>query len=1042
MEGAKEKARASWADAQNIRSNIMGKVSSRDATKITSRFEEAEQTFAEFRLACMNVINYDLEYAVSKKVEFHLWHAHTYLNSEYRKVMSRLLQQNQVVVRRKLEKQYRAFLKTSQSFYVVYIQRLSGRFFIPELHHVAHGTDIESTEIPAPDSTPPSNVRAIILKSCRDTLIHLGDLVRYRCQISEKLLNSNFDKALEYYGLADTIDPDDGSAHHQMAVLYQLQDRHLDIVYHFHRSISIAKPHEYGITNLERKFKALEKASAAKKGSISDKTETMITWFLRLHSYFFQGEPFSQQSELEEEVLHRLEISMRSDADEAILRKMIFINIAAYDVALEKVKSSWTYQGSQSAQFLLRFNIRTVLILLRVLKAGLLDESATAPAPEGAGEDEKDAESPICFSQTLMKLFPLFRVYISWIYVCRADANNYREYLEPYISDVYRLLADTLTLLNATIDQAVATTPSKYLLPEDLEALGLRPLSDRNLPLFVYAEELPDVNPPKKHKVRKPRQRVFGRKYQPWTEAIWRMRDIVYCGVLLAGSSSYPLTMAVTNLEGRDIECWNVEVEPSQRVSIDEASMARMLNKLRLGDMKANAEDSAPKVADNTAAKICGEDETDPTPQRDLNKGKSVEERESSSLLDTDLSGDSEMVNMVNKLLDPTDDSRPQSSQTQGETSYGMNTATANEVFGQFTTNSTQRSPVSKTIPSLPWGYFYEPTPQRSGSQTNNQLTSDGDYIPRSANGQLNHFNSSPYMGALGVSASAQAHRNAREAIAHDPAGLSRGPSAFGNHQNKGSRDSLEMSRNAVLDSLTSALYAQHGLTPNNAQPSDSYTGRMSANPFIGQSKLTPGMSGAPFSAEASSPYLGTLGTHLGPSYMERSASQRSAASNLQSPLGSAGFGQTIDQHGGYQDARSHSQNVSSPVGNEAGFPPRSQGLANNRVAPGPPQQYSPWPQEPVRSGSSFAFSHPSSLIGGTPAAPAAPTNMIFSNGNYYNASNPFGRLGPGNNRDDPTRYRNQIKNYLGEEDITYDYDKNALYSALLDDNEVAQHRK
>ncbi|KAI1408797.1 hypothetical protein F5Y13DRAFT_204541 [Hypoxylon sp. FL1857] len=1039
MEGIKDKARASWADAQNIRSNIMGKVSGRDTTKITSRFEEVELTFAEFRLACMNVINYDLEYAVSKKVEFHLWQAHTYLNSEYRKVMSRLLQQNQVVVRRKLEKQYRAFLKTSQSFYVVYIQRLSGRFFIPELHQVAHGTDIEPAETPDPDSTPPSNVRTIILKSCRDTLIHLGDLVRYRCQISEKLLNSNFVKALEYYGLADTIDPDDGSAHHQMAVLYQLQDRHLDIVYHFHRSISIAKPHEFGITNLERKFKALEKASAAKKGSISDKTETMITWFLRLHAYFFQGEPFSQQSELEEEVLHRIEMSMRSDTDEAILRKMIFINIASYDVALEKVKTTWTYQGSQSAQFLLRFNIRTVLILLRVLKAGLLDESATSPAPNEEGEDEKDAESPVCFSQLLMKLFPLFRIYISWIYVSRADANNYREFLEPYISDVYRLLADTLTLCNATIDQAVTTMPSKYLLLEDTEALGLRPLGDRNLPLFVHVEDLPDLDPPKKHKVRKPRQRVFGRKYQPWTETIWRMRDIVYCGVLLAGSSSYPLTMVVNHLEGRDIECWNVDVEPSQRVSIDEASMSRMLNKLRLGDMKTKTEDSAPILTKSNAADVHGDEgETDPIPQRDLDKGKSVEEREPSSLLDTDLSGDSEMVNMVNKLLDPTDDSRPQSSQTQGETSYGMNTTTANEVFGQLATNSTQPSPVSKAIPSLPWGYFYEPTPQRSGSQTNNQLTSDGDYVPRSANRQLNRFDSSPYMGALGVSA--QAHRNAREAIAHDPAGLSRGSSAFGNHQSKSSRDSLEMSRNAVLDSLTSALYAQHGLAPNNAQSSDSYTGRMSASPFLGHSRPTPGVPSAPFSAETSSPYLGTLGNHLNPSYMERSASQRSAASNLQSPPGSAGFGQAIGQHGGYQDPRGRSQNVSSPVGNEAGFPPpRKQGLTNNRVAPGPPQQYSPWPQELVRSGSSFAFSHPSSLIGGTPAPPpAADPNMAFSNGNYYNASIPFGRL----NNQDPTPYRNQIKNYLGEEDNSHDYDKNALYSALLDDNEVTHRRK
>lgn len=101
-----------------------------------------------FRLACMNVLAFDFEYAASKNVEQFLWQVHTFLNGEYRKVMGRLLAQNQVVVRRKLEKQYRGFLRTAQSFYRVYIQRLSSRFHIPELHQVAHGTDVEPETIP------------------------------------------------------------------------------------------------------------------------------------------------------------------------------------------------------------------------------------------------------------------------------------------------------------------------------------------------------------------------------------------------------------------------------------------------------------------------------------------------------------------------------------------------------------------------------------------------------------------------------------------------------------------------------------------------------------------------------------------------------------------------------------------------------------------------------------------------------------------------------------------------------------------------------
>ncbi|KAI1475969.1 hypothetical protein F4774DRAFT_413308 [Daldinia eschscholtzii] len=1034
MENPRDKARASWGDAQKIRTDIMAKISSlkkeRGTTNTTSAFEEVEQTMAEFRLACMNVINHDFEYAATKNVEHFLWHAHTFLNGEYRKVMSRLLAQNQVVVRRKLEKQYRGFLRTSQSFYRVYIQRLSGRFYIPQLHQVAHGTDIEPETIPPPDSTPPSRLRAMILKSCQITLVHLGDLVRYRCQMTEKLSNSstNFDKALEYYGLANAIDPDDGSAHHQLAVLYQLQARHLDIVYHFHRSICIAKPHQLGLANLEREFKGLENSSAARKGP-KDPNETMVTWFLRLHAFFFQGEPFSQQSELEEEVLHRVEMAMKSDPDDTILRRMTFINIAAYDVALEKVTASWTMQGSQSAQFLLRFNIRTFVVLLRVLKAGLLNESATSPASQNQSENGNSTESPICFSQLLTRLLPFIRIYISWIYVSQTDTNKYREFLEPFVSDVYGLLADTLTLLNAIVDQVAATATSRYLLPEDVEALGLRPFANENLPLFIYPGDLLCPSSPKKSKSRKPRQRASGCQYRPDTEAVWRIRDIVYCGVLLAESPGCPLVMALRQHGGRDVECWDFTDKPSEQVPAGEAIMSRMLKKLKLGNPKITPEDSArgsmgfssPDIAVTNAEQPYGDDDgMDPVPQPQAYKGKTTEERSKFSLLDTDLSGDSEMVNMVNKLLDPTEDSRPPSSQTHADTSYGMNTTTANEVFGQLGANSehtsAQPSPVSKTITSLPWGYFYKPTPHRSGSQSNNQLPPDGDYIPRSAHGQLDSLEPSSYLNGLATGThQAQVYGKPGKPMAPSP--------AFNRHESRDSRDSLEASRHAVLDSLTSALYAQHGLVPNDMPSSDNFANRVAASPYLGPRGSTPGTSGSPYAPGSNSPYLSNLGLSIGTTSMERSASQLAAVSNPQSSPRLSWSSKSFGAYGGFQDARSYPQNASSPTGIESAavLPVGTKGTVPRRKAPGPPtpaqQPQSPWFQEPTKSSSTLAFSHPSSLYGGTPAVPPVGlSNMVLSNGSH-NASTPFGRLGAGSN---------------STKDESYDLDRQLLGSVPL----------
>ncbi|OTB00110.1 hypothetical protein M426DRAFT_243703 [Hypoxylon sp. CI-4A] len=1041
-------ANVNLSEAQEIRIEINGMVAylkkERDTKTITSRFEKVEQTIAQFRLACTHAIGSDFEFAIEKNIENYLWQTHVLINGEYRRVMGRLLAQGQVVVRRKVDKQYRSFLKVSQLFYRVYVQKLSSRFFIQELHDIALGTDIEPPDPPAPEATPPSpELRALIMKSCHTTLVHLGDLVRYRYQMLEKPSNTNtiFGSALEYYNLANAINPDDGSAHHQMAVLYQLQGQHLDIVYHFHRSVCIAKPHELGATNLDRAFKGLETPSAARKGAIKDPCETMVTWFLQLHTNFFKGEPFSQQAELEEEVLHRIEMTMKSDGGDAVLQKMILINIAAYDVALEKVNKNWSSEGSRSAQFLLRFNIRTILILLRVLKTALADENATFPAPKNEAGSRKDHESPICFSQILTKLLPFFRIYASWIYVSRADTNEYREFLEPYISDVYRLLADTFTLLNTALDGAAETVPSKYLLAEDTEVLGFRPFGDRKLPLFVCPEGVAASNSSKKHKLRKPRQRTYGYQYKPETEAIWRSRDIVYCGILLAGSSSYPLTLTVKHHQGRDVECWNHTDDATQRVSVDEANMSRMLKKLKLGSMKHKSEEAPVEKepirsngdakTDNPTQHHTNSNGANPGPQNRVDKGKAVEIQAPSSQLDEDLGGDLgediDVVDMVNKLLSP-NNSRPQSRHTQDETSYGMDTTTANDVFGKFaTTNSAQPSPASRTIPNLPWNYFYAPSPQRSGSQPKDTLASDGDFVPRSAYGQLDGFESSSYLNRLGTPA-------LQPPTYHSPS-QSQGTTAINNHPGRILSESLEVSRSSVLDTLNNALHAQ--MNPTMARPPSSYEDRMAASPALRHQTSNQRLSGAPYSSGASSPYLGHLNLNAGPSFMERSASQQTASSGLQSPPGSAGLGKATS-FGGFPDSRSPFPTASSPAINGVGIPAQgAQARTRNNIASSPYQQHlSPWGQGPTRNGSSLAFSNTSSLFGGTPAVPAGgPSNSLYSNGNYYNASTPYGRLGPGqNNHDDPTHYKNQIRNILGEEDDSYDFDRQALYSALLND--------
>ncbi|KAJ8124316.1 hypothetical protein O1611_g9325 [Lasiodiplodia mahajangana] len=1037
MASQREIAMAIWGNAQKIRSDIPKKLSNptkeRGAVNYTTRFEETEQTMAEFRLACMKVIFHDFEYAVEKKVEHSLWQCHIFLNGEYRKALGRLNTPGQVVQRRKLDKLYRTFLKTSEQFYFFYIQKLSYHFSIPELRQIAPKEKAPSIEQPAENVSPPAPLRALVLKSCQMTLVRLGDLARYRCHSTDKFSKTIFNTALDYYGLANSLDPDDGSAHHQLAVLHQIPGQHFDIVYHFHRAIAVSRPHELALKNLEREFKSPE-SSQTKKGPSKDQSQAMVTWFVRLHAFFFHGKHFSQQSELEEEVLHRFELALKSDdPNNTLLLKMIIINMAAYDISTEKVKSSWTMEGSQSCQFLLRFNTRMMLSLLRALDRALGEESVTTVASDSR---PNDGESPLTFAPSLLKLLPLFRFYLAWSYVTRADLLEYQEYLEPHIKDVYRLLADVLTSLNVYIDLTIETVPSKYLLSEDTEAQGLRSLSDRKLPLFLHIEEERTAIPPKRVKTRKPAQNVFGRRFKQETELVWRVRDIICCGVFLAGSAKFPLALTTQTSHGRDIETWTF-VDGATSLSSNEASLSRVLKKLNFGDTKGSPENSTeqqmnqPQIesARNGSLSTLEDDPKANASQQDKssNKGKAKVEypsRPSTNYQDSDLCEDSEMIKMVNKLLDPVDDDvRPQSSLAQTEPSYGMHSSTANEIFGNMETSPIQPSPVSKTIPNLPWDYFYKPTPHRSNSQEQNQLSSNGQNVPRSATGQFNGFPSSSYLDELGVpynqthpsSLSPRPNTGFPQTSPIPTASSPRLPRMdYG-------LDTLEDSRSAVLDSLRSALLAQHGLPRNSTSPANNLQDRTNMASVWGQQN---GITEHPFPQKGGH---NNTNNHLGVS-----ANRQVAVTNLQNPLGPPGQGR-------------RELGQVALTASAGRYPPTSTSTDNNfdaqhtwgQGSSSYPQQHEPWQFEPSTAApaSSLPFSHPSSLITGTPGVvSAAPANSVACNGHYYNATTPFGRLGEGvNNRADPTHFRNQLKAAIGTSELPYD--QQILQAAMMDTN-------
>jgi hypothetical protein len=251
-------------------------------------------------------------------------------------VLARLQGNDFVVLRRKLEKLYSNYLKTAQYFYRGYLQRVCARYDMKDLTRIARRAELEEMPVPDKDKVDAaaSQLDSIVTASCHKTLIYLGDLARYRTLLRTK--DRKWDGALSYYLLANELIPESGYGHHQCGVIHVENEDHLQVVYHLYRALACAQPHPNASTNLEREFRDLQK-----RKNITTK-HALVTWFVKLHAFYYQGKEFTERKELESEVDHRLAVALKtgtgygSDLD---LLKLVLTNITAYVAAQDRIGS-------------------------------------------------------------------------------------------------------------------------------------------------------------------------------------------------------------------------------------------------------------------------------------------------------------------------------------------------------------------------------------------------------------------------------------------------------------------------------------------------------------------------------------------------------------------------------------------------------------------------------------------------------------------------------------------------------------------------------
>ena len=292
------------------------------------------------RTACEATIFHDFEFATNEGVENRLWDAHSLINSRYRKLHQHYqkVEQNKKVEKRKLDKRYVDFLKTSQFFYKGYIQRLASHFAgTIGLRRIANRLLLSTLSVDERVQVS-SKVERLIEVSCHATLLHLGDLSRYRNEIRTK--DRSWESSIAYYHLAGDLCPDSGSSHNQIAVIALADGNHLDVLYSLYRAVAVNEPHPAARKNLEVEFKKI--TTSWEKNALpqmrKDSEATLILWFVRLHAKLYRGEDFSTYDELESEVLSRLALLLKEQSFEVTLEKFVLTNIAAEYLAAMRVQ--------------------------------------------------------------------------------------------------------------------------------------------------------------------------------------------------------------------------------------------------------------------------------------------------------------------------------------------------------------------------------------------------------------------------------------------------------------------------------------------------------------------------------------------------------------------------------------------------------------------------------------------------------------------------------------------------------------------------------
>ncbi len=498
-------------------------------------------TNLRIRIACETVQFVDFDFAAKHDVESVLWDAHTLINNRYRKIIQKLKasEPKKSVERRKWDKRYADYLKTSQFYYKGFIQRMASQFEgLKELRIIAHRLALDTLSVDRPFDVS-AETEKHILSSCHFALLRLGDLYRYRNEINVK--ERSWEKAQAHYALANDLCPDTGSAFNQMAVISLADGNHLDAVYNLYRALAVNDPHPLAANNLEIEFKKInslwvgggpKKHTTPAAPAPKTPTENMVLWFVRLHAKLYKGEEFSSHDELENEVLSQMTVLLKEQSLEDILDKIVLINIAAEYFAGVRLTAGPTDEIFRAYYFYLRLNVRMLFMLLQLLQPEL-DFTQGDESPDVTGKFSSTRR----LSAVTRRILAALRQYSTWLVATAPVIASQIGFasINVHIKEMWSMYCSTLSLLKLAFPEQLSDVD--YLQEEDAATVGFKPFRD-SAKCHLYTNQQGQMKP------RSTDPQI--QRFHPNIEMEARIKDILEDGKMLAnttqdGRNAYPV---------------------------------------------------------------------------------------------------------------------------------------------------------------------------------------------------------------------------------------------------------------------------------------------------------------------------------------------------------------------------------------------------------------------------------------------------------------------------------------------------------------------